>query len=107
MVVDFVVAAEADLEENVNVNAGLEGGEVEVEEEAAVEEDEDASDSAGAGSSPNTVGLKPRRIVPPIWVFEISGMKMMRGSFASGWNSAEVASIESGKIKYHCCHKRI
>ena len=44
-------------------------------------------------SESKTVGRRPRRIVPPIWVLEISGMKMMRGDVESWSNSVEVASL--------------
>ena len=39
----------------------------------------------------NTVGLKPRRIVPPMCVREISGMNMTTGLFESAANSADLA----------------
>ena len=43
----------------------------------------------------NTVGRSPRRIVPPMWVREISGMNMTTGSAGSATNSVDLEPAES------------
>ena len=44
-----------------------------------------------------TDGRSPRRIVPPIWVLEISGINTITGFSTFGTNSSEVASVTSTK----------
>lgn len=60
-----------------------------------VEDDGEGVEGAGGAwySVPSwkMVGRSPKRIVPPMCVFEISGMKTMTGCSAVGTNSDEVA----------------